>query len=60
MYGGAEVGGWCEREFQEETGDESVKVGWTRGMNGRQARERMPLEWTVEKEESHNSDGRTV
>ena len=28
--GGAEGGGWCGREFQEEAGEESVKVGWTR------------------------------
>ena len=30
MNGGAEGGGWCGREFQEEAGEESVKVGWTR------------------------------
>ena len=28
--GGAEGGGWCGREFQEEAGEESAKVGWTR------------------------------
>ena len=33
--GGAEGGGGCERESQEEAGEESVKVGWTRGQNGR-------------------------
>ena len=26
---------WCEREFQEETGEEPVKVGRTRGKSGR-------------------------
>ena len=25
----------CEREFQEEAAEELVKVGWTRGMNGK-------------------------
>ena len=25
--GGAEGGGWCERGFQEEAGEELVKVG---------------------------------
>ena len=33
--GGAEGGGWCEREFQEEAGEEPIRVGWTRGKNGR-------------------------
>ena len=33
--GGAEGGGWCERGFQEEAGEELAKVGWTRGKNGR-------------------------
>ena len=25
----------CERQFQEEAGEESVEVGWTRGTDGR-------------------------
>ena len=33
--GGTGGGGWWEREFQEEAGEELVKVGWTRGRNGR-------------------------
>ena len=33
-YGGAEGKDWCEREFQEEAGEESVKVSWTRRPNG--------------------------
>ena len=28
--GGADGGGWCEIESQEEAGEEPVKVGWTR------------------------------
>ena len=30
VYGVAGGRGWCGREFQEEAGEESVKVGWTR------------------------------
>ena len=33
--GGAEGGGRCESEFQEEAGEESTKVSWTLGKNGR-------------------------
>ena len=33
--GGVEGGGWCEREFKEEAGEEPVEVGWNRGMYGR-------------------------
>ena len=33
--GGAEGGSWWERGFQREAGEESVKVAWTRGKNGR-------------------------
>ena len=32
--GGAEEGARCRIEFQEETGEELVKVGWARGANG--------------------------
>ena len=33
--GGAEGGGWCEREYRGKlAGEEPVKVGWTRGNNG--------------------------
>ena len=28
--GGAEVGGWCEREFQDEADEEAVELDWTR------------------------------
>ena len=34
---GDEGGGWYEREFQEEAGEQSVKMCWTRGSNGRGA-----------------------
>ena len=33
--GGAEGGGWWEREFQEEACEEIGKLGWARGKNGR-------------------------
>ena len=31
-----------EGEFHEEAGEESVKVGWTRGTNGRERLMKMP------------------
>ena len=38
--GGAERGGWFERESQEESGQDRLKclVGWTCGTNGRKIR----------------------
>ena len=33
--GGAEGGGWCERELHKEVGEELAKVGWTCRKNGR-------------------------
>ena len=46
--GGAE-GGWCERGFPEEVGEELVKVGWIHGKNlwGM-------VEWRVEGEEDRD------
>ena len=32
--GRAEEESWCDTEFQDEVGEESVKVGWTRGHVG--------------------------
>lgn len=31
--GGAEGGGQYEREFQQEAGEQPIKVGWTSGTN---------------------------
>ena len=33
--GGSGEGRWCEREFQEEVGEEPAKVSWTQRKNGR-------------------------
>ena len=33
--GGVEGGSWCERESHKEAGEESAKVGWKCGKNGR-------------------------
>ena len=30
-------GGWCERGFQEEAGEESLNEGWIREQNGAQS-----------------------
>ena len=40
-------GGWCGREFQEKDGEESVKLEWTCGTNGRgRLTKRADVEWT--------------